>query len=40
MDRVNPSTAAFDEKAAARLWRASLELTGLPEPTGDVEEEL
>ena len=40
MERTNPSTAAFDEKIAARLWRLSLELTGLPEPTGDVEEEL
>ena len=34
-ERVNPSPEAYDEKAAARLWRLSLEMTGLeesPEP--------
>lgn len=29
MERVNPSPEAYDEKAAARLWRLSLEMTGL-----------
>jgi len=29
---VNPSPAAFDEKAAARLWRESLDLVGLDVP--------
>lgn len=28
-ESVNPSPEAYDEKAAARLWRESLELTGL-----------
>jgi len=28
-ERVNPSPEAYDEKAAARLWRLSLEMTGL-----------
>lgn len=28
---VNPSPEAYDEKAAARLWRMSLEMTGLEE---------
>jgi NAD(P)-dependent dehydrogenase (short-subunit alcohol dehydrogenase family) len=29
MEAVNPSPEAYDEKAAARLWRLSLEMTGL-----------
>jgi NAD(P)-dependent dehydrogenase (short-subunit alcohol dehydrogenase family) len=36
-ESVNPSPEAFDEKAAARLWRLSLEMTGL-EDIGDQEE--
>ena len=29
MEAVNPSPEAYDEKAAARLWRLSLKMTGL-----------
>jgi len=29
-EQAHPSVAAFDEKAAARLWRISRELTGMP----------
>jgi len=29
-EQAHPSVAAFDEKAAARLWRVSRELTGMP----------
>lgn len=29
-EQAQPSVAAFDEKAAARLWRISRELTGMP----------
>lgn len=36
-ESVNPSPEAFDEKAAARLWRLSLEMTGL-EDIDDQEE--
>ena len=36
---ANPSPAAFDEKAAARLWHLSCRLTGLPEPTGQTNED-
>lgn len=32
MEPVNPSPEAYDEKAAARLWRLSLEMTGLEDP--------
>ncbi|PSQ96780.1 MAG: retinol dehydrogenase [Bacteroidetes bacterium SW_9_63_38] len=35
LDAVNPSPEAYDEKAAARLWRLSLEMTGLED---DVEQ--
>lgn len=31
-ENVNPSPESYDEKAAARLWRRSLELTGLETP--------
>jgi NAD(P)-dependent dehydrogenase (short-subunit alcohol dehydrogenase family) len=30
-EAVNPSPEAYDEKAASRLWRLSLEMTGLEE---------
>jgi len=39
MEIANPSPAAFDEKAAARLWRLSCRLTGLPEPAGQADED-
>lgn len=35
---VNPSPEAYDEKAAARLWRLSLEMTGL-EDSVETEEQ-
>jgi len=37
MEAVNPSPEAYDEKAAARLWRRSLELTGLEDSVEQVE---
>lgn len=37
---VNPSPEAYDEKAAARLWQLSREMTGLDEPVEDEEEML
>lgn len=38
MESVNPSPEAYDEKAAARLWRLSLEMTGL-EDSVETEEQ-
>jgi len=35
-EQVKPAVAAFDEKTAARLWRMSRELTGMP--VGDEKE--
>jgi NAD(P)-dependent dehydrogenase (short-subunit alcohol dehydrogenase family) len=35
---VNPSPEAYDEKAEARLWKVSREMTGLVEPGGDEAE--
>jgi NAD(P)-dependent dehydrogenase (short-subunit alcohol dehydrogenase family) len=36
---VNPSPEAYDEKAAARLWRVSRKMTGLAEGKGEQHEE-
>ncbi len=36
---VNPSPEAYDEKAAARLWRVSRKMTGLAEKEGAQQEE-
>jgi NAD(P)-dependent dehydrogenase (short-subunit alcohol dehydrogenase family) len=38
-ERTKPSPSAFDEKVAARLWRLSMELTGLDESDGTEEAE-
>lgn len=37
VEAVNPSPEAYDEKDAARLWRLSLELTGLEDSVEQVE---
>lgn len=39
MEAVNPSPEAYDEKAAARLWRLSLEMTGLEQSVEQKERE-
>lgn len=36
-EAVNPSPEAYDEKAASRLWRLSLEMTGLEESVEQAE---